>query len=245
MLSAVLNILQLRKEVPDPVGYDTYGPISFPLPKEIQNLLGGSHDAPDFINITSIRVDNYSSKVKKEIRILYVGDYLYEPIFKFHRRDISVKFEVRGDEKEFILEEVPPNESVSIEIFYPSADFRVVQAISEDGEITSLMQKLAEARRHPEIARLKLSTYVTMVLTFIVVSISVLSVWNITRENDRIEEAYAGFASCSPSFMKNPPEQEKILERKFKRLDTYWQNHILSSNKVSSLEELSLKDVVA
>ncbi|PCI12345.1 MAG: hypothetical protein COB71_09430 [Thiotrichales bacterium] len=165
MFSTVLNILQLRKEVPDAVGYDTYGPISFPLPKEIQDLLKGDHNRPDFINITSIRVDNFSSKLKNGIRVLYTGDYLYEPIFKFHRRDIPVKFEVRSDEKEFLIEEIPPNESVSIEIFYPSKDFCVVQALSGEGEITSLMQKLTEAKRYPELARLKLFTYAIAMLS--------------------------------------------------------------------------------
>jgi hypothetical protein len=228
--------------VPDPVGYDTYGPISFPLPKEIQDLLKGDCNKTNFINITSIRVDNYSSKIQKEIRVLYNGNYLYEPRFKFHRRDIPVKVEVRYDEKEFVITEIPPNESVSIEIFYPSKDFGVVQALYGEREITSLMQKLTEARRNPGLARLKLSAYLITIITVVAVSISGYVAWNKRQENARIEEVYSEFNSCSPSFIKNPPENEIILEKNFKRLDMYWQDHILSSNKVKSFEELNSKD---
>lgn len=242
MLSTIQSILQLKKEVPDPIGYDTYGPISFPLPNEIQELLERNHINHDFINITSIRVDNYSSKTQKEIRVLYTGDYHYQPVFKFHRREIPVKFEVLDDDKEFLIKEIPPNESVSIEIFNPSTEFEVVQALSGDSEITSVMQKLAEARRYPEIARMKLFAYTTSILAVVILSFAGYVIWSKVQESVRINEAYSGFASCSPSFMKNPPENEKMLERKFKRLDFYWQNYILSSNKVQSLEELLLKD---
>ena len=242
LLSTIQSILQLRKEIPDPVGYDTYGPISFPLPHEIQELLEGNQIKSDFINITSIRVDNYSSKTQKDIRVLYSGDYEYKPAFKFHRREIPVKFEVLESDKEFLIKEIPPNESVSIEIFNPSTEFELVQVLSGDGEITSVMQKLAEARRYPELARMKLFTHATVIFAIVAVAFTGYLTWSKLQESSRIEEAYSGFASCSPSLMKNPPENEKILERKFKRLDVYWQNYILSSNKVNSLEELGLKN---
>lgn len=234
MLSTIQSILQLRKEVPDPVGYDTYGPISFPLPNEIQELLEENHLKPDFINITSIRIDNYSSKAQKEIRILYTGDYQYQPVFKFHRRDIPVKFETLACDKEFLIKEIPPNESVSIEIFNPSTEFEVIQALTRDSEI--------EARRYPELARMKLAMFAIVIFAAIVLPITGYVTWSKIQEFARINEAYSGFASCSPSFIKNPPENEKILERKFKRLDLFWQNYILSSNKVASLEKLGLKD---
>ena len=244
MLRAIKTILDIRKEIPDAVGYDTYGPISFPLPKEIQELLGGYIDKPNFINITSIRVDNYSPKVQKQIRILYVGDYVYEPIFKFHRRDIPVKFSVKKIEKEFVVEELPPNESVSIEIFYPHKDFGVVLAISGDSEITTTMQKLAEARRYPELVRIKLFTYAIAIFAVVIVPFLGYAIWDKNQENNRINEALSEFASCSFTLMKNPPDNEKILERKFSNVGIYWQNYILSSNKVKSLDELKLKNEV-
>ena len=242
LLSTVQSFLQIKKEVPDAVGYDTYGPISFPVPKEFKELPTENHDGLDFISLTSIRVDNYSSKVQKEIRVLYTGDFQYQPIFKFHRRDVSVKCDLKGGEKELIIEEIPPNESVSIEISYPSSDFEIVQVLSGNSEITSLMQKLAEARRHPELARMKLIMYAT--IAFATISIPVVGYfsWHKIQENARIEAAYSDFASCSPSLMVNPPENEKMLERKFNKLTMYWQNYILSSNKVYSLQELKLKD---
>ena len=78
------------------------------------------------------------------------------------------------------------------------------------------MQKLAEARRHPELARMKLIMYAT--IAFAPISIPVVGYfsWHKIQENARIEAAYSGFASCSSSsLMVNPPENEKMLERKF------------------------------
>lgn len=242
LLSTIQNVLQLKKEVPDAVGYDTYGPISFPIPKEFQDSLKDNHNKLGFIILTSIRIDNYSSKVQKSIRVLYSGDFSYQPVFKFHRRDIAVKFEIISNEKELVIDEIPPNESVSIEIFYPSNDFEVVQVLSGDNEITSLMQKLAEARRYPELARMKLIMYATLAVAATSIPVGGYFTWNKMQENARIEAAYSDFMSCSPSLMNNPPDNEKILERKFNNLDIYWQNYLLSSNKVHSLKELKLKD---
>ena len=244
MLSTIQNILQLKKELPDAVGYDTYGPISFPIPKELQNSIDIENAKLEFINITSIRIDNYSSKVQKDIRVLYSGGFLYEPVFKFRRRDVSVKFDINGDEKEIEIKEIPPNESVSIEIFYPSKGFDVIQVLSGENEITSLMQKLAEAKRYPEIARMKILTYTAAIAVLVLVATSGYFTWTKVKENNRINAAYSGFASCLPSIMENPPKNEKTLERKFNRLSSYWQNYILSSNKVFSLKELKLKDEV-
>lgn len=242
MLSSIQSLLQLKKEVPDAVGYDTYGPISFPIPQEFQNSLKESHDDLDFINLTSLRIDNYSSKTQKGIRILYSGDYLYTPTFGFQRRDISVSFELKNEEKEITINEIPPNESVWIQIFYPSDDFEVVQVLLGDSEITSLMQKLTEARRYPELARMKLFMYATVIIAAIALCFGGYAVWKSMQEKALLNAAYSDFASCTPAIMQNPIENEEILERKFQRLGVYWKNYILSSNKVDSFDQLKLKD---
>ncbi|QNI02275.1 hypothetical protein HXW73_04615 [Halomonas sp. SH5A2] len=244
LLNYLLAAFKIRREMPDAFGYDTFGPIVYPIPMEFREVLHSQNISYEDLSLVHIRVDNYSSNSQKDVRVLYSGDFEYKPTLTFHRRDVAVRFNHVENEKEIVIKEIPPNESISIEIFNPSASFQVIQVISGDAEITSLMQKLAEARRYPGLARLKLATIFLVLIGVFLLGMTGYSTWNKIEENKRIEAAYSGFVSCRPSLIENPPDQEEKLQRNFHRLDFKWQNTILSFNHVFSYDELKLKDEI-
>jgi len=244
LLNSVLTFLNIKKEIPDAFGYDVFGPVSYPIPEEFKQLLEANEVFSEGLDLCFVRIDNYSSKLQKDVRILYSGDFEYRPSLTFHRRDVSVRYSIAEEEKEIVIEEIPPNESISIEIFNPTQDFQVDQILSGDHEITSLMQKLAEARRYPDLARMKLASVCLMSFTTLVLIATGYLAWGKIAESNRIEAAYSGFLSCTPSFVDNPPDYEKMLKRRFEQLDLIWQNNILSSNHVRTFDELKLKDEI-
>lgn len=244
MFKSILAALQIRKEIPDAIGYNTFGPATFTIPKEFQEALDSPNIASKDINVFYIRVDNYSSKIMKEIRILYSGDFSYSPNLKFRRRDVQVQFELKADQKELVIAEIPPNESVFIEIFDPLVNFEIFQVISNNEEITGLMQKLAWAKRYPEIARMKLISYVLMLVVVLALMFFGYVVWKTNRNTEQINAAYAGFLSCTPSLIDDPAEQAASLKNRFGLLSQFWRNIILSTNKVKTFEELKLKSKI-
>lgn len=204
LFDQIKAVLDLRKEIPDAVGYDTYGPIVFPLPLEIRDAIPQSI-TQQLHNLTliSVRIDNYSSKTQRDIRVLFSGDWAFAPKFSFHRRDVEVKSKILVEDKEIVLLEIPPNESVSIEIFNPSKGFGIDQVLLGDVEITKVMQKLAEAKRYPALARLKLLFYAMVLVSILAVPATVFLVWNRVSEQQKIDAANAGLLSCTPYIFTN------------------------------------------
>ncbi len=248
MFKELLSIFQIRKEIPDAVGYTTYGPVSFPIPEELISEL----DSPNFktlrrITLLSLRIDNYSSKIQKNIRVLYSGGFSYSPKFEFNRRrSIQVKHKLIEEDKEVIVTELPPNESVFITIFNPFDDFKIEQVLLGEYEITKLMQKIVEAKRDPGLARMQLMTLALIPAMIF----GLLFVGYLVRE-DKLERTFInstysnlGFEGCTPYLYNNPLGEEKALERKFKNTSQYWRRHIFLVNNVNSFGELKIKDTI-
>lgn len=244
MFDQLLSVVQLRKEIPDPVGYSVFGPFSFPVPVEIRAALPDPvSDVLRDITIIGFRIDNYSSKTQRNVRVLYSGSFSYSPAFSFHRRDVEVRAETKSEDKEIVLLEIPPNESVSIEFFNPTDQFGIEQVLIGDNEVTKTMQRLAEAKRFPRYTRLRLFV-VLSVLVAIALTASVFSfAWEKKKERKLVSDAISGMFSCVPYVYFNSTDDEKTLERKFFQLGVL-SGFVLSLNKVSSLEELKQKDHV-
>lgn len=245
MLQQLIAIVQLKKELPDAIGYDTSSQTGYPsIPVEISgSILDATVEEIYNLSSLNLHIDNFSSKTQKNVRILFSGEYQYSPKFAFHRRDVAVKYEVKGSDKEIVISEIPPNESVLVKLFNPSQHFNIDQVLVGDNEVTKIMKKLAETKRYPEIARMKVFTLGVAALTIGVIVATGYITWNQIRDSKIINSAHAGFSSCSPYVFENPPEKERTLERKFNQLGV-WGTFVLSLNKVSSLNELKLKDQV-
>lgn len=245
MLNQIKAALDLKKEIPDAVGYDTFGPITFPLPLEIRNALPHFvSEQIERITLLNLRIDNYSSKMQRNVRVLFSGNWSYAPQISFYRRDVEVKYKVLNADKEIVLLEIPPNESVSIEIFNPSDQFKVEQVLIGDVEVTKLMQKLAEARRHPDLAKFKAFMIAVSVFAIATTLGCAYVIWNQVTEQRTIEAAHVGLRSCAPYVHANQPGREDVLERKFHQAGPYFSSYILFLNKVTSLSELKIKDQV-
>lgn len=110
MLDQVKAALDVGKEVPTAVGYSVLGPIQFPLPIEIRNrLVGELADELDALTFAVVTVHNYSSTSLRKVRLLFIGQWGFTPTFVFRRRsDVTVKSQLLPEEKEIIIDEIPP-----------------------------------------------------------------------------------------------------------------------------------------
>lgn len=244
MFDQIKAIVDLRKDIPDAIGYDVSGPMRFPLPVELTETLPEDlFKRVSEISLLAVRVDNYSSQALRDVRVLFNGSWIFQPRVTFRRRDVRVQSEIRMDDKEIVIAELPPNESAYIEIFNP-VDFSVDQVLISGRAVTGTMQKLAEARRYPELARSMLAMYASVAVCAAALAAVAYVAWKKTSENRIIESAHAGFVSCSPYLFENGPAQDVILTRKFRQAGTLLEPYILAINKVHSLEELRIKDQV-
>ncbi len=241
MLSKLLTLIQLKKELPDAIGYDLFGPLSFPVPEELSSELSESLKS---ITILTLRIDNFSSKVQKNVKILFSGSFKYNPSLNFQRRDITVKYNIDNENKELIITEIPPNETIIVEFFNPTSAFEIEQLLVGENTITKLMQQLTEAKRYPSLTRLKFFISIMMIILVIPTAWLFYKIESRNQNNQIITNAFERVASCTPYVFDNPLENEKLLERKFKKLGKYWGNFVLSANKVTTFDELKIKDQV-
>lgn len=245
MFDQISAFLSIRKEIPDAVGYDTYGPVVFSLPKEVSDLLPGSTiQMLEGVALFGLHVDNYSSKVQKNIKILYSGVFEYAPKITFRRRDVSVKFKVSLEDKQIEIFEIPPNESVDIEFFNPGERFNIDRIIVGSEQVTKLMQKLAEAKRYPGRARMEFLLYLFVVLAVSASACSVFYVWKKSKEMNEINSFFPKSAGCYPYIHENPVGDEARLARKIMQYPPLWRAFVFHLNKVDGIDDLKVKDKV-
>ncbi|WP_263942695.1 hypothetical protein [Pseudomonas capsici] len=245
MLDQVSAFFSLKKEIPDAVGYDTYGPVVFPLPKEVLDLLSGTViQALDSVAVFGVHVDNYSIKIQKDVRVLYSGDFEYAPKVAFRRREVEVKYKVNKEDKQIEIFEIPPDESVDIEFFNPNDGFLIERVIIGDSQVTPLMQKLAEAKKYPLRTRMEFLLYFFLVLAFLFSGFSCFYVWRNVEEAKQLNSLLPESQGCHPYVYDNSIGNEPKLVRKILQYQPLWREFVFSLNKVVSLDELKLKDKV-
>lgn len=244
MIDQALAAVQIFKELPDAVGYSTYGPIAFPLPEEISITSPASAGVSNNeVLLLGLNIYNQTSKVQENIRILFDGELELKPKLRLERRNIEPKFELFQDDKEIRIKSLPPNETLTISIFNPKDNFRIHQVLVGDKEVTQLMQKLAEIKKYPTLARLQLLTLLLAFAAVVGASVAGIAFWKRWQEDKIISEATRGLASCNPYVFENPPENAKLIERKVSQLGVY-KHFVLFANKVESTEQLKQKDQV-
>lgn len=245
MFDQIHALLGIKKEIPDAVGYDTYGPVIFPIPKEVSDLLPGTViQMLEGIAVCGLHVDNYSEKIQKNVKVLYSGKFEYAPKIAFRRRDVAVKYEVSLEDKKIEIFEIPPNESVDIEFFNPGKEFGIDRVIVGDTQITKLMQKLAEAKRYPGRMRSELLLWLFVFLVFSFSVGAIFYAWKKTKEMNDVNSFFPNSSGCHPYIYENIIGHEAKLVRKVMQYPSSWRPIIFSLNKVQGLESLKLKDKV-
>ncbi|ULR31690.1 hypothetical protein MJO48_02975 [Dickeya fangzhongdai] len=249
MFNQMLSLIKIRQELPDAIGYAlSQKNRIFMLPEEISESCGEElAEVLHHLSCTYLSIDNYTNRVQKSIRVLLVGSSEFTPRVLFRRRSNRVTYEILSEENEILIHEIPPNESVYILFYNPDAKFSIEQILVGDKTITPAMRKLAEAKRYPELIRMKFMTVLMCFISIILVigTISVISytLWNRHKIDQVMKDAYSEFSVCQNEIFYNSAEKEKELERRFKQLGTAGTT-TLTINHVSSLDELKLKDIV-
>lgn len=249
MLDQILAAIKIRQELPDAIGYTFIEKQDmFEIPNEISKDL--SEEALEKIEQLSclyFRIDNFTTSVQKNIRVLMSGSYEYLPRLIYHRRDVDVGFEVMPDLKEILINEVFPNDSVIIQFYNPDKKFNVDQVLIKEKTITPTMQKLAYAKRHPDLAKMR---FTSSLLIFILPCLTIFSIFlgahaYFTRSEyeKKMSEFTENSNMCKYELFENSADKEKELERRFLQLGEAGSTTLLI-NKVPTLAELKLKDTV-
>ena len=83
----------LRKDIPDSIGYEIYSDNHFPIPRELREFIRNSEIYS--LKSTLIRIDNYSLKSKKNIRVIYSGNWEFSPDISYRRREgVDVNYKI-------------------------------------------------------------------------------------------------------------------------------------------------------
>lgn len=242
----VLGWIKSRRENrPPAVGYRTFGPVKYSLPREIltDEFSEKRNGALDLVLFTII-VDNLSSASCRNVRILYSGDCEYDERLEFKRREVGVKYGVDRNNKEILIDEVPPNETVAVEFFNPDRWFSIEQVLIGDLEITDSMKKLAEERRYPSLYWTKLAVTAVMAITVVAVLMVTGVVWKKNRDSEVISAVTGGTGGCVPTVIYDVDENKEDVRKRFSVLMYPFDRMVLGMNKVSSLGELVEKKVV-
>lgn len=249
MFDQILSLIKIRQELPDAIGYAlTQKDHIFTLPEEISESCGEElAEVLHHLSCIYLSIDNYTNRVQKSIRVLLAGSSEFTPRVLFRRRSNRVIHEILSEENEILIHEIPPNESVYILFYNPDAKFGIEQILVGDKTITPAMRKLAEAKRYPELFRMKFMSVLMFFITtiFVIGAISVVSytLWNRHKIDQVMKDVYSDFSVCQNEIFYNSAEKEKELERRFKQLGTAGTTTLMF-NHVSSLDELKLKDIV-
>lgn len=249
MLDQILSMIKIRQELPDAIGYTlSQENHIFTLPEEViescsEELAEVLHD----LSCIYLRIDNYTNRVQKSIRVLLAGSSEFTPRVLFRRHSNRVTHEILSEENEILIYEIPPNESIIIIFYNPDAEFSIEQILVSDKTITPTMRKLAEVKRDPGLFRFKFIVGLMLFICIIVVTgcLSVLgyTLWNRHNTDQIMKDALSDFSMCQNEIFYNSTEKEKELERRFRQLGTAGTT-TLTINHVSSLDELKLKDIV-
>lgn len=245
MFDQILSLIKIRQELPDAIGYMlTQESHLFALPVEVTDSCGKDcKEILERLSCICLSIDNYSNKVQKSIRVLLSGNSEFTPRVLFRRRSNMVTHKILSEENEVFIHEIPPNESIFIVFYNPDAKFGVEQVLVGDKKITLAMQKLAEAKRTPEIARLDFFSFLIPLITIVFISVLCYALWSRHKTEKIMNDAFSDPSLCENEIFNNSVEKEKELERRFKQLGSVG-TVTLFINHVSSLDELKLKDTV-
>jgi len=247
MLGSILNGIQIKNEIPDAVGYCTFGPFEFPIPDELKSTNSEEElNSLADISILYFDLDNHSPKVQNDIRIIYSGEFQYTPKFNYGKRNVAVDFEIQEDLKEIHIKELLPNESLSISFFNTSDSFNIEQVIIGEKMITDTMNRLAELRRSPSLKWPYLFMITVLVLAFGSTAYTTYSMQKSSELNRLVKESYKnlGYMECLPELFDNAIGNEKKLERKYQQLSKIQQDNTLILNSVLTYQKLKNKEQI-
>lgn len=251
-LIPILNAF--RKEIPDCIGYEIYHKTFFTLPKELQQYIVDDNQEIHNLNKIIVSIDNYSLKSKKNIRVIYSGKWLFTPDIKYRRREnTKVKYKILDDEKEIVIDEILPNESVYVILYNTSSDFEIEQILFDDSDITKTMQLLAEIKRDPELAKIKIYNILAIVLLVMMTLIAITGMTWIYMKSSKIarhqalidntvNEIYKNFSGCYISVYetKDPKFDEIYVKNRWNSNETLLLNHVQSISELKRKPEVIL-----
>ncbi|MEJ6475957.1 hypothetical protein [Pseudoalteromonas piscicida] len=249
MIGSLLTLIQLKKEVPDSVGFIDYGAMTTPYPKEVfEHLKSTGFKCQKTCFCTHmLEVFNDSTKIQRNIKVLYSGGFLLSPRLKFGRRETSVDFEIKDVSKEILIKEIPPKETIYIDIYEPTKKFSIYQVLVGDHQLTPWKNRVAEFRR--SYLTLKGFIFFVFLITFFSLSTYVLiedTVAALDRKKKIGLLKKNGFTKCFIDFKEKQQNTDKQLnlEKRYSLLSTEQKGTILYVNGAKSLQDLKDGEVL-
>jgi len=252
-ISLISSLLDLKKEVPDFVGYEIVRTITVPLPDEMSDVIyeqvGHDHDAR-LMTITMLQVYNSSSKMQKNIRILYSGDYNFLPKMAFSKRNNNVAYTEIKESNEITIDEIPPENTLQMLLFNTTDDFEIEDVIVNGSKITTLMQWLAKAKMEPEYTSLviqnKLLYFTTILLGITALCTVTFLFMTLYERNNTLDRLYDDLDSvkCKVYDLSKGMTDIDDLTADFDKLDIRSQYSNVILNKTTTFQEMKAKGLV-
>lgn len=234
-----------RQNRPLAFSYDIFGPFSYPLPVDIlkENIVAQTQTPAELV-ILALRLDNYSDASCRNLRVLYSAECEYPAQLEFKRRDTEVRYNIDPKNKEILIDEIPPNETVSVAFFNPSNGFSVEQVLIGDTKVTDSMRKHAEAKRYPMLYWSGKIATAAMLIAVVTAFWAGYNIWKSSKDREIIASATGNLGGCVPIVIYDSDENRDDLNHRFLALNYPYDRMVLAINKVSSLEELDKKKTV-
>ncbi|CAE6938275.1 hypothetical protein R69608_05082 [Paraburkholderia nemoris] len=234
-----------RQSRPLAIGYEIFGPFSHPLPVDIlkEDIIAQSQTPAELV-ILALRLDNYSNESCRNLRVLYSAECEYPAQLEFKRRDTEVRYNIDHKNKEILIDEIPPNETVSVAFFNPYKGFSIEHVLIGDAKVTDSMRKHAEAKRYPMLYWSGKIATAAMLITVVTAFWAGHELWKSSKDREIISSATGNLGGCVPTVIHDSDENQDDLNHRFLALNYPYDRMVLAMNKVSSLEELDKKKTV-
>lgn len=236
----LLALAQLRQMLPAAIGWKFYGPLSISIPDEI--IESAANESYAAYSVSGLIIYNYSGATKAELRILYSGDFEFNPKVSYERRSAPVKWKHDIENSELVIYDAPPNENVNIELFNIKQNFSIDQVLVDGNLITEFMNKRALSRAYPSSGWMKAAlfgAFAAFIILLSALAYSIYDIYNRQQDYDLLYGIPEGYLGCKPYIFENRPgmESRDILTRKISQIEK-WLPEILARNKATFVSEL-------
>lgn len=234
-----------RQNRPLAVGYDIFGPHSYPIPVDIlkEDNASETHNGAELV-ILVLQIDNHSDASCRNVRILYSAKCKFPARVEFKRRDTEVKYDIDHKSKEIIISEIPPNETVSVAFFNPYNGFSINHVMIGDAAITDSMRKHVQAKRYPMLYWSERIATAALFIAAAVIFWAGYVLWKNNRDNQLILSATDNLRGCLPTVIHDANKNPDDLIQRFSALSYPFNRMVLAMNKATSLQELTKKRTV-
>lgn len=165
-LAPIVHLHTLKEKSPIAVHFSYIEPMEHPIPKEVGKRY--FRDESQNLITSYVGLENFTSKVLKDIRVKLKSPLGFDPILESSERGKSVGYSYDKITNEILIKSIDPSESIYLNLFpLPSKlvdDFEP-QVIIDDQLLTRGMKRMGYYHKYPSYGLLQIFIAVLMVFS--------------------------------------------------------------------------------